>query len=333
MSDLYGDEGFLPVTSSTSADCPQRSQALPLLRRGSLPLVPRAASRAGGQSAFVDSPSDAAAPLILDFRDLPGTNCYCDPASEQLIRDAVLHSYPDSEEEVRSSGEGMIFSPHGHAQPCKRGGPTTQEWGGRSERRERRGLEVIPSEQTADRYVNWIDTGDYHYLSAITIEDWVRRSGVRPLLILLDNHPDMQTTAFGGDILSCGGWVRTVVEKDLVTGVLAIGTDPELDSEAEDLAGRGVRIIREKDNVAALLGAIEEGAPVWISLDLDVLDRSIFATDWNQGSMDLKELQDILEALAAHCSICSMDICGGLTIAKGATASELAANASLRVNL
>jgi len=43
--------------------------------------------------------------------------------------------------------------------------------------------------------VHWIDTGDYHYLTAL----WLRRLTDPVDLLLLDNHPDDQAPAFGGD--------------------------------------------------------------------------------------------------------------------------------------
>ena len=53
--------------------------------------------------------------------------------------------------------------------------------------------------------VHWIDSGDYHYLSAL----WLRKAQEPFSLALYDNHSDEQETAFGG-ILSCGSWVSEV---------------------------------------------------------------------------------------------------------------------------
>lgn len=54
--------------------------------------------------------------------------------------------------------------------------------------------------------IHWIDTGDFHYLSAL----WLRRLERPARLFLFDNHPDDQEPAFGGGLLSCGSWVAEV---------------------------------------------------------------------------------------------------------------------------
>ena len=57
--------------------------------------------------------------------------------------------------------------------------------------------------------IHFIDNGNYHYMSAIMLEQ-VKEPFT---LVVLDHHPDMQAPMFG-DILSCGGWVLDVIEKN-----------------------------------------------------------------------------------------------------------------------
>lgn len=61
------------------------------------------------------------------------------------------------------------------------------------------------------RAVHWIDTGDYHYLSAL----WLRKLQEPARLFLIDHHPDDQPPAFG-DILTCGSWVLEARRNPLV---------------------------------------------------------------------------------------------------------------------
>ena len=56
------------------------------------------------------------------------------------------------------------------------------------------------------RSIHWIDTGDYHYMSAL----WLQKLASPARLILFDNHPDDQAGAFGQELLSCGSWVSYV---------------------------------------------------------------------------------------------------------------------------
>ena len=48
-----------------------------------------------------------------------------------------------------------------------------------------------------------IGTGDYHYQTLF----WLEKLQEPFCLVLFDNHPDDQDGAFGGELLSCGGWV------------------------------------------------------------------------------------------------------------------------------
>lgn len=137
--------------------------------------------------------------------------------------------------------------------------------------------------------LNWIDSGDYHYLTLLML-----RKTERPVrLLLIDNHSD----AFPYEgILSCGNWVSKAREEGLLT---------------EDPA-----------------------APLYISLDLDALSPAEFSTNWDQGNMTLQELYRILEkALKDPSGIAGMDICGGLTISKGASDCQLEKNREFRERL
>ena len=148
--------------------------------------------------------------------------------------------------------------------------------------------------------VHILGTGDYHYLSLF----WIEKIDGPFALALYDNHPDDQETAFGGDILSCGSWVRDVRSLATCRGVR--WTD-----------GNG------KDHG----DSIPDGMPVYLSIDLDILSADHARTDWDQGSVSLAALLErIQKDMTAH-RIIGADICGGLTIQKGASAEDLATNA------
>ena len=148
--------------------------------------------------------------------------------------------------------------------------------------------------------IHTIGTGDYHYITLF----WTERIEEPFALILYDNHPDDQETAFGGDILSCGSWVRSVRSLPMCKGVRWTdggGTD------------HGV--------------CIPEGIPVYISIDLDILSEDYARTDWDQGTVSLEDLSERIKMdIKAH-RLIGADICGGLTVQKGASAVDLAINA------
>ena len=131
---------------------------------------------------------------VVDFSSIEGTNCYCDPDSEEVLRRLLR-------QRVLRSGE------RGAAYPAR-----------------------------------WIDTGDYHYLSGII-------AGETPGpfdLVLMDNHPDMQEPALG-DILSCGGWVKTMLDRNpMLVDVCMIGIDGSL-KECTSGYGPRVRVVTREE--------------------------------------------------------------------------------------
>ena len=148
--------------------------------------------------------------------------------------------------------------------------------------------------------VHWIDTGDYHYISKLWME------GIKEpfVLALFDNHPDDQEDAFGGGLLSCGGWV---------------------------LAARRELPMMKNDflNTSYIPGNL----PVYLSIDMDVLSPAFARTDWSHGNMTPEALLEGLDAIAANHRILGVDICGGLTAAKGATPEDYLINTKLRRRL
>lgn len=144
-------------------------------------------------------------------------------------------------------------------------------------------------------FLNWIDTGDYHYLSLFH-----GLSLPRPFeLILLDNHSDDFDNT---EALSCGNWVTSLEQK----------------------TGCKVSLIRKVSDY------IPGDLPVFLSLDLDVLDRRDFRTNWDQGDMGWEDFISFLGMITSTRQILGIDICGGITQSKGASGEDLSINAGKR---
>ena len=153
--------------------------------------------------------------------------------------------------------------------------------------------------------VRWTDSGDYHYMTHL-----LALRETEPFhLILLDHHPDNQEPVFG-DVLSCGGWVKTMQETNpLLRSVLSIGPEdcPEDVPDAWLAQRRGER--------------------VYVSLDKDVMGRAWSRTDWTQGTHSLEQVKDMLRRiLLAPVELAALDICGEITESKGATPEDLRMN-------
>ena len=179
--------------------------------------------------------------------------------------------------------------------------------------------------------IHFIDSGNYHYMTRIWtdfIEDDFD-------LIVFDNHTDMQPPAFGG-LLSCGGWIASVLEENPnLHQVILIGPSEE-DYQAvdEELKQRVHFISREmlaaarneKTDLFGLLNSYLERLsqremsdghllPVYLSIDKDILNTNELQTNWSQGDMTFKELQHMVQSVLGglireNRKLLGVDICG-----------------------
>mgnify|MGYP002620350351 CR=1 FL=1 len=158
--------------------------------------------------------------------------------------------------------------------------------------------------------IRWIDSGDYHYMSHLL----ALRENASFHLVLLDNHRDDQQPAFGS-VLSCGGWVQVMREKNpMLRDVLTIGPEGcPRDIPAGWLENR-------------------RGERVYISLDKDILSPDYARTDWSQGTFTLEEVKAMLSRLMDGTVVVgAVDICGELSGSKGGGLQDYAVN--LRTNI
>ena len=156
----------------------------------------------------------------------------------------------------------------------------------------RRRLERLPAEA-----LHWIDGGDYHYLTRF----WMEKVREPFALALVDHHRDDQPTAFGDGLLSCGSWVAD--------------------------ARRDLPFLRETCWFPSFPASVARDAlPVYLSVDLDVLSPDWARTNWDQGTMTLPELKILIGHIAASRRILGIDVCGGLSAAKGACGKDVEIN-------
>ena len=160
--------------------------------------------------------------------------------------------------------------------------------------------------------LRFLDSGDYHYMSHLL----ALREKEPFHLVLLDHHPDNQAPAFGG-VLSCGSWVRALQEENpLVKSVLTVG--PE--GCPEDLPQGWLQERR--------------GERLYVSLDKDIMDKPWARTDWTQGTHTLEQVKDILgRLLGGGMEVTAVDVCGELSIPKGATGEDLRINRETNIEL
>ena len=151
--------------------------------------------------------------------------------------------------------------------------------------------------------IHGIGTGDYHYISLFLLEKIEEDFA----LVLIDNHPDDQASAFDAGMLSCGSWVARARELPHCKADIWINGQSESSQNGDQ-------------DISEL--------PVYISIDLDALSEQYARTDWDQGEMSLDMLCDILCAYVNKHRVIGVDICGGITESKGGTADDMAVNSA-----
>lgn len=176
-----------------------------------------------------------------------------------------------------------------------------------------------------------IDSGNYHYLTWF----FLRRIRKRTLLVVFDNHTDMQPPAFGG-LLSCGGWIQEALRDfPWLSGVWSIGPDQAAIHETDPETGKKVRflsretleawrssgILEKKTNEWFMEGyrTLRENDPdlsgIYLSVDKDILSPDYARTPWSQGDTTLPELLSMLRSCLRGAAISGLavegaDICG-----------------------
>ncbi len=149
--------------------------------------------------------------------------------------------------------------------------------------------------------IHFIDSGNYHYMSAILTEEVKEPFS----LVVLDHHPDMQPPMFG-DILSCGAWVLDVINKnEYVRDVHVIGADRNLIAQLDEEDRKRVKFYDLNQ-----IHLLSTEYPVYLSIDKDVLSREELITNWDQGDMTADEMYAFVKKLVGEREIIGVDVCG-----------------------
>ena len=189
--------------------------------------------------------------------------------------------------------------------------------------------------------LHFLDSGNYHYVSKL----FTSMIGEPYALIVFDHHTDMKPAMF--DLLSCGAWVKHVLEEDpWVRSVLLIGPPEKSLNEIEDPLKRDPRLIcvSEETFLSEIVTTSEPGAdlsnpvdtplffpslrerigslPLYLSIDKDLLRPEDARTNWDQGTVSLGALLLALKHLLPlpeenSSRLIGADICGLLPVRDG----------------
>ncbi|MCL2346439.1 MAG: hypothetical protein FWC58_11390 [Desulfobulbus sp.] len=180
-------------------------------------------------------------------------------------------------------------------------------------------------------------SGDFHHLSALLIGRQRQHAGLH--VLVCDNHPDNMRFPFG---IHCGSWVAHAARLPHVERIDVIGIcSPDVsvahawENHLRPLwrgrlrywtigAGLGwLRALGLSDaarhfaDAASLVDALRRElaggqAPLYLSIDKDVLSESVARTNWDQGRLLLADLLAIIEAAAPR--LIGSDITGEVSI-------------------
>lgn len=155
-----------------------------------------------------------------------------------------------------------------------------------------------------EKLIAYLGSGDFHYVSYFLIG----RFSIKPMLILFDNHFDMNEAWEG--ILTCGSWVRNCIEENLIRGILIIGANKKYIS-TDDVFYPIIDYIEDGNGVLNLeIIRKIKAMPVYVSIDKDVLKEDIVKTSWDQGNMNLGSLMSWLKLINVYSKVLGVDICG-----------------------
>ena len=156
--------------------------------------------------------------------------------------------------------------------------------------------------------IHFIDSGNYHYVSFFWIEKIIEPF----CLIVFDHHSDMQTPMFS-DFLSCGSWILEALERNInLKKVVLVVLSKAQEEKIDERYRSKVHCIDEErlhanpEMFSELCGDI----PVYVSIDKDVLSRSVVDTSWDQGNMNLYQLKLMLKYVLNSDKVIGIDVCG-----------------------
>lgn len=158
--------------------------------------------------------------------------------------------------------------------------------------------------------IHFIDSGNYHYVSKL----WLDKVKEPFVLLVLDHHPDMQPSLFG-NLMSCGCWVKAVLDTNpYIQKVVLLGAREELIENIDEIY-RDRMVCYNEESVNhietwRIFAQKHVKEPVYLSIDKDVLDTDSAVTNWDQGSMSLKELETLVRIICKQEQIIGVDICG-----------------------
>lgn len=164
--------------------------------------------------------------------------------------------------------------------------------------------------------IHFIDSGNYHYVTKL----WTDKIKEPFSLVLFDHHADMQPPAFG-DVLSCGSWVKELLDtysnlkKVYLMGIGEEFIFPVKNKYKDKVVWFSEKDLKSKKALSWFKNAyIKES--LYVSVDKDLLSPETVTTNWDQGEVSLDTLLELIHIILVYQKVIGMDVtgeCGGIS--------------------
>ncbi|MFD1957580.1 arginase family protein [Paenibacillus thailandensis] len=157
--------------------------------------------------------------------------------------------------------------------------------------------------------ITYIGSGNYHYVTYALLSEIHHPFS----LVLFDNHTDAKRSEQLPGLLTCGSWVAEAIARlPQLQQVVWVGVHADA---LPRYSGIGSKLIFLPDlrHAGQLLSSLTAD-DIYVSIDKDVLDEADAVTNWDQGTMRLRQLIMALHELVVNKNIIGMDVCGELRV-------------------
>ncbi len=139
----------------------------------------------------------------------------------------------------------------------------------------------------------FLGAGEYHHITYMLLKKFNKTLS----LIVIDKHVDYSDTYPG--FITCGSWLKDAAALNHVPEIFV------LSEEKKNIYNNKIKIFSPVE-----YKKIKPHLPVYISIDKDILTKSLINTTWDQGHCLPKTLIEIVLYFSSAFEIVGADICG-----------------------
>lgn len=150
------------------------------------------------------------------------------------------------------------------------------------------------------------DGGYHHYTYGLCLKI-AKRKSKDYMYVHADNHTDARKC---DDPIGCGSFVEDIADKPRAKDILLLGTPYGSNEKNRTIVTVGT--LTSKNAKEELRKALKEKPQkdVYVSFDLDVLNRIEITTSYGAGNLSLENLLDAIEVISEEKNIISADMLG-----------------------